>query len=91
MRCSNERAREGERTDRIVDRAADRVAVGRVAVILERESMTETEKKQHEVDAKTLINLLESVDGKVLEDAWISMHPIRKQAIKRKLMPLAFK
>lgn len=53
--------------------------------------MTEAEKKQHEVDAKTLINLLESVDDQILMTAWIELHPNRKHAIKRKLMPLAFK
>lgn len=53
--------------------------------------MTEAEKKKQEADAKNLITLLESVDQSVLEEVWIGLHPNRKQAIKRKLMPLAFK
>ena len=53
--------------------------------------MTEAEKRQHQIDARTLINLLESVDDLILMEAWMELHPNRKHAIKRKLMPLAFK
>lgn len=52
--------------------------------------MTEAEKVEHSIMAQTAINKLENVEIEILKEAWRNLHPNRKQALKKKLMALAF-